>query len=73
MSEYLSPAELHILAGSPQHKRQIEWLRRYKWRYSVSLKGHPIVSRAYHDRRMIADDIGTPEPVRHPNFAAIGG
>lgn len=73
MNEYLSTAELHSLTGRPQHKRQVEWLRRYKWRFAVDDLGRPKVSRAYHDRRMVADDIGTPEPVRHPNFSAIGG
>lgn len=53
MTEYLSHAELKALTGRPQHKRQIDWLRRYKWRFMLDDQGRPKVERAYWHLRLV--------------------
>jgi hypothetical protein len=67
---FLSPAELVTLTECPQRARQIAWLRRYGWRFAISAKGNPRVSRAYFDKRMAGIE-GTPEPSNEPDFTAL--
>lgn len=66
---FLTPDELRDLTGRRQAARQIEWLRRYGWRFAVSAAGAPRVARAYFDKRMAGTE--TAEPSNQPDFAAI--
>lgn len=59
---HLAPADLASLTGGRQKRTQIRWLEEHKWHYELDRHGHPVVSRAYHDRRMAGDVTTKPEP-----------
>lgn len=63
MSDYLKPAELHDLTGSPLPSRQTEWLRRQGWRFVADLNGRPKVLRAFRDAKL---GTGTSPPKVEP-------
>ena len=51
-SPYLTPEELYDLTHCKQKKRQVKWLRRYRWVHEVSDTGEPRVLRTYWDQRL---------------------
>lgn len=66
----LTDDELADLTGRPQKSRQVEWLRRFGWRFAVRSDGRPRVARAYFDKRM-AGAAETPDPAFEPDFAPL--
>lgn len=72
-SLFLSIEELEVVTGFVRHADQRKWLTARGWRFEVSGKGMPIVSRNYADQQLGAA-ISTGEPPRSewkPNVAAI--
>jgi hypothetical protein len=68
-SAHLSPDDLRTLTGGRQKRTQIRWLKERHWHYELDRHGHPIVSRAYHDRRMAGEDA---TPKSKPNYGVFG-
>lgn len=64
---HLTPEELARLTGGRQKRTQIRWLEDNKWHYTTDRHGHPIVSRAYHDRRLS----GAPATKAQPNYGVF--
>jgi uncharacterized protein DUF4224 len=68
---FLSPEELRELTGGVIRRKQIEWLRRERWRFVVGLDGRPRVDRRYYDRRMLTSEQQEPPQRVDPDFAAL--
>lgn len=71
---FLTDAELRELTGYAYPCRQIDWLRRYNWKFEVTAQNRPKVARVYFDVRMGAPGKAIQEPsssIMRPNFEAI--
>lgn len=68
---FLSHEELRELTGGAIRRRQIEWLRRERWRFVLDLDGRPRVDRRYYERRMLMPDQQEPVGRVEPNFAPL--
>lgn len=68
---FLSPEELRQLTGGAIRRRQIEWLRRERWRFVLDLEGRPRVDRRYYERRMLMAEQQEPVERVRPNFAPL--
>ncbi len=71
---FLTDAELRELTGYAYPCRQIDWLRRYNWKFEVTAQSRPKVARAYFDARMGAPVKAAPDQsssMMRPNFGAI--
>ena len=68
---FLSPEELRELTGGAIRRKQIEWLRRERWRFVLDLGGRPRVDRRYYERRMLTPDQQEPTQRVQPNFAPL--
>lgn len=64
---HLTPEDLARLTGGRQKRTQIRWLQDNQWQYTLDRHGHPIVSRAYHDRRLS----GTAPTKAQPNYGVF--
>jgi hypothetical protein len=71
MNEYLTRADLHELTGRQQRPAQIAWLRKHRWRFTVTADDEPRVLRAYRDKRLL-DEAQAVAEAPEPNFAALG-
>lgn len=62
MSSYLSRAELADLVGCKERSTACmrRWLDRHGWIYEPNRAGFPMVSRRYHDERMLGHISITP-------------
>lgn len=69
-SAHLEPEDLARLTGARQKRKQIQWLKDHQWHFELDRHGHPVVSRAYHDRRMGGD---TTPPAAKPNYGVFSG
>jgi hypothetical protein len=56
MTLTLTPAELHEITGTPQHKRQAEWLAERGWKHEPKVDGSMSVLRAEMERHMLTGD-----------------
>ena len=58
MSNRLSADELAEIVGCRpnQRCRMAAWLRKNHWKHEIDSNGLPIVSRAYHDRKLGASE-----------------
>lgn len=65
----LEPEEIARLTGGRQKRTQIRWLEDNKWIYTLDRHGHPVVSRAYHDRRLGGDTTQKAQP----NYGVFSG
>jgi len=62
---YLTKEELIELTDRQLPSKQIDWLKRYGWKFAVSAAGHPKVARTYHEFRLgsvATEPQGTEEP-----------
>jgi hypothetical protein len=68
---FLSPEELRELTGGAIRRKQIEWLRRERWRFVLDLEGRPRVDRRYYERRMLMPDQQERAQRVEPDFAPL--
>lgn len=51
---FLTADDLVALTGTPRRRRQIEWLAREGWRFTVDYNGRPVVARAEMEAQMVS-------------------
>lgn len=71
---FLTDAELRELTGYAYPCRQIDWLRRYNWKFEITAQNRPKVARMYFDARMgstVKSAEAPSDSLVRPNFGAI--
>jgi len=66
---FLTADEIHDLTGFVRHGKQIAWLRRHGWRFTVTGLGTPTVALAEFNRHMVGGKAKSQEP----RFEALNG
>lgn len=72
---FLTADELRELTGYVYNSRQIDWLRRYNWKFEVTAQMRPKVARSYFESRLGASTprqaVELVQPPVRPNFQAL--
>jgi Domain of unknown function (DUF4224) len=69
MTLCLTPDEINDLTGYKRRDKQVEWLRRHAWRFTVNALGAPKVAVAEFNRHMVGGRAKSQEP----RFEALHG
>jgi len=73
MSSYLTAPELAQLVGCKENSFACmrRWLTRNGWPFAESRSGLPIVSKAYHDARMVGETLQSVPAAIEPDLSAF--
>ncbi|WP_423600942.1 DUF4224 domain-containing protein [Roseateles sp. MS654] len=69
----LTEAELEGVAGSPQYRLQIEWLKANGWAFTLTRAGRPVVGRLYANLKLANIDTAAMAPSTEwsPDLSAL--